>query len=86
MESARFGRPIIVTTHARLRMEPRSITDALLLDLIETGDVRQKDTRRLWIAKDYPDRNDNLICVAAVLETALIVKTVMHHFTWEPMP
>jgi hypothetical protein len=67
-------------------MQARSITETLLLDLIETGDVRNKDTQRLWIAKSYPDRHDNLICVAVVLEAALIVKTVMHHFTWEPKP
>ncbi len=28
-------------------------------------------------------RNDNLVCVAVVLEDRLVVKTVMHHFQWE---
>jgi hypothetical protein len=35
-----------------------------------------------WIAKNYVDRADNLLCVAAVLETTLVIKTVMHHFAW----
>ena len=28
-------------------------------------------------------RDDNLLCLAAVVETALVIKTVMHHFSWE---
>ena len=61
-------------------MKERSIDDAMLLDLIETGETRYKDPIRLWIFKDYTDRDDNLICAAVVLETAVIVKTIMHHF------
>lgn len=56
----------------------------MLLDLIETGTVRNKDDVRLWITKHYADRNDNLLCVAVVLEKTLVVKTLMHHFTWNP--
>jgi hypothetical protein len=55
----------------------------VLRDTIETGDVRYKDETRIWIAKHFGDRADNLLCVVAVLETALVVKTVMHHFSWE---
>ena len=58
------------------------MSEALLRDIIETGDVRYKDEKRIWIAKHYGDRADNLLCVAAVLETALVTKTVMHHFSW----
>jgi hypothetical protein len=82
MHSARFSRPILVTQHAALQMAARSVTDALLLDLIETGEVREKDPVRLWIAKSYPDRTDNLICAAVVLEAAVVVKTVMNNFSW----
>ncbi len=64
-------------------MVVRAVSEALLRDLIETGEVRYKDETRIWIAKQYGDRVDNLICVAAVLETALVIKTVMHHFSWE---
>ena len=80
MFSNRFDRTIQVTEHARMRMKERSIDDAMLLDLIETGETRYKDPIRLWIFKDYTDRDDNLICAAVVLETAVIVKTIMHHF------
>jgi NAD(P)-dependent dehydrogenase (short-subunit alcohol dehydrogenase family) len=41
-----------------------------------------KDETRIWIAKHYGDRADNLLCVAAMLETTLVIKTVMHHFSW----
>lgn len=83
MFSERFQKPIIVTTHARNRMIDRGITDASLLDMIETGDVRYRDETRLWIAKRFTDRDDNWLCAAVVLESALVVKTVMHHFSWE---
>jgi hypothetical protein len=29
-------------------------------------------------------RDDNLICLAAVLENAIVVKTVMHHWEVDP--
>lgn len=86
MDSKRFSLPIMITDHARGRMKERDVDDALLLDLIETGTVRNKDDARLWIAKHYADRNDNLLCVAVVLEKTLVVKTLMHHFTWNPQP
>jgi hypothetical protein len=31
-----------------------------------------------------PQRSDNLLCAVLVMEDAVIVKTVMHH--WELMP
>jgi hypothetical protein len=61
-------------------MRDRGITESLLYDLIETGTLRYKDDFRLWIFKSYTDREDNLICAAAVLEDEIIIKTVMHHF------
>ena len=86
MPSRRFDRPVQVTAHARARMIQRGIDDALLRDLIETGEVRYKDERRFWIAKRYPQRSDNLVCAAAALESVLVIKTVMHHFSWEQKP
>jgi hypothetical protein len=65
-----------------VRMTARAISDALLRDMIETGEARYKDETRIWIAKHYGDRADNLLCVAAVPETALVIKSVMHHFSW----
>lgn len=86
MHSGRFDRPVQVTAHARARLIQRGIDDALLRDLIETGEVRYKDERRFWIAKWYPQRSDNLVCAAAALESVLVIKTVMHHFSWEQKP
>ena len=83
MFSERFGKPVVITAHARERMAARGISDALLHDIIETGEVRYKDETRIWIAKQYADRADNMLCAAAMLDTALVVKTVMHHFSWE---
>jgi len=82
MYSERFGKPIVITADAFGRMAVRAISEALLCDLVETGEVRHKDESRIWIAKQYADRADNLLCVAVALETALIIKTVMHHFSW----
>ncbi len=48
-------------------MTERTISETLVLDLIETGIVRHKDSSHLWIFKHYSDRNDNRICAAAVL-------------------
>jgi len=53
----------------------------MLLDLIETGECREKDKQRLWLFKAFPDRDDNLICAAVVLEKELVIKTVM--IRWE---
>ena len=83
MFSERFQRPIYVTRHAAQRMAERGMDDALLLDLLDTGTVKHKDDTRLWVFKAYAKRSDNLLCAAVVLETQLVVKTVMHHFELE---
>jgi len=82
----RFERQVHITRHARERMLERNISEAQLVELLETGDTRFKDDTRLWIAKAFPKRTDNLVCAAVVLEDLLVVKTVMHHFDWEAMP
>ncbi|MCK2046334.1 DUF4258 domain-containing protein [Chromohalobacter salexigens] len=79
----RFGLDVYVTRHARERMAQRGMTEVLLSELLETGQMRYKDDTRLWIAKAMEGRNDNLVCAAVVLEDRLVVKTVMHHFQWE---
>lgn len=83
MFSERFQRTVHITRHAAARMVERSMDDALLLDLLETGTVKHKDDVRLWVFKAYANRTDNLLCAAVVLEAQLIVKTVMHHFEAE---
>lgn len=79
--SIRFHRHIRLTYHARERMAERQITEELLRDMIETGTATYKDECRVWLSKAYPDRDDNLLCAAVVLEDDLIVKRVMHR--WE---
>jgi hypothetical protein len=72
----------MVTRHARERMTQRAISERELEELLETGELRYKDESRLWAAKYFEGRCDNLICAALVLEEQLVVKTVMHHFDW----
>jgi len=45
--------------------------------------VKYRDDSHVWIYKAYAGRNDNLLCAAVVLESVLVVKTVMHHFEVE---
>jgi hypothetical protein len=81
MLSIRFDRPVIVTRHARIRMTERDISDAMLLEVIDSGETRYRDSSHLWAFKDFPERQDNLICAVVILEDAVVVKTVMHHFS-----
>ncbi len=84
MFSTRFDRPVIVTRHARDRMAERNVDDELLLQLIDDGLTRYSDGTHLWAWLHVPGRADNLVCAVLVLEEAVIVKTVMHH--WELLP
>ena len=84
MHSARFGLPVVLTDHARLRMAERSITAELVLDIVDTGTLKDAGSSHYWLYKHLPDRTDNLLCVAAVVDNVVVVKTIMHH--WEPAP
>lgn len=81
MYSIRFQRTVVVTRHARTRMTERDISDAMLLEVIDRGETRYRDNTHLWAFMEFPERNDNLLCAVVVLEDAVIVKTVMHHFS-----
>lgn len=83
MHSKRFNRQIIITSHAQLRMIERDITEAILLDIVDTGTEKYSDESHLWVFKHYLDRSDNLICAVLVLENCVVIKTVMHHFSIE---
>jgi hypothetical protein len=61
-------------------MAERNLTEAMLLEVIGTGDTRYADVTHLSAYKAFPARNDNLVCAVLVLENAVVVKTVMHHF------
>ena len=75
--SQHFRRNIRLTHHVRDRMKKRGVSDAMLIDLIETGELRRSSASDFWIFKPYSDRKDNLVCVAVLLAQAVIVKTVM---------
>jgi len=79
----RFDLEVYISRHAPERMMCRSITEWMLSELLETGDIRSKDPLRLWVAKHFQGRADNLICAAVAVEEKLVIKTVMHHFRWE---
>ena len=81
MFSTRFQRPIVISSHAKIRMIERDISEAMLLEVIDTGETRYKDSTHLWAFKEFPARQDNLLCAVLVLEDCVVIKTVMHHFT-----
>jgi len=81
MFSARFNLPVVISDHAKTRMVERSISETMLLEVIDSGDTRYKDATHLWAFKDFPERHDNLLCAVLVLENCVVVKTVMHHFS-----
>lgn len=84
MHSTRFGLPVVLTEHARLRMAKRAISEALLLDIIDTGTARDAGRGHYWLYMEVLGRSDNLLCAAVVMDNAVVVKTVMHH--WETRP
>ena len=81
MFSTRFNRPVVISSHAKIRMTERDISEVMLLEVIDSGEARYKDTTHLWVFKEFPVRQDNLLCAVLILEDYVVVKTVMHHFT-----
>jgi hypothetical protein len=80
MFSVRFQLPVVISSHAKIRMVERDISDEMLLEVIDSGDTRYKDARHLWAFMEFPGRHDNLLCAVLVLEDCVVVKTVLHHF------
>jgi hypothetical protein len=83
MYSQRFNRSIILTKHAKIRMQERNISEVELLEVIDNSHIRTKDDTHFWSYKNFDYRTDNLICAVLVLESVLVVKTVMHEFNVE---
>lgn len=84
MRSTRFQMQVVLTEHAKARMVERDLSAALVLDIIDNGMQRDAGGTHYWLYKQFPERQDNLLCVAVVIDNVLVVKTVMHH--WEPQP
>ena len=81
MHSTRFGLPVLLTEHARLRMTQRNVTASLVLEIIDTRILKHAGNSNCWLYNHIPDRTDNLLCVAAAVNNVVVVKTIMHH--WE---
>ena len=84
MHSERFHLPVVLTDHAKTRMQERGISEALVLDIIDTGMQKHAGNGHYWFYKHFDARKDNLLCAAAVIDNVVVIKTIMHH--WEPMP
>ena len=83
MFSKRFSLNIRISYHAKARMLERQISEDIILDILETGTTKYKDDTHFWVFKSYADRDDNLLYIAAVIESVIVIKTVMHHFEME---
>nr|WP_306670499.1 DUF2283 domain-containing protein [Acidithiobacillus ferrooxidans] len=66
-----------MTHHARKRIRERHIREVDIMEIVEGSTVRAKDDRRIWIYREFPNRQDNLLSVAALLDDVIIIKTVM---------
>lgn len=75
-----------VTDHAGARMIERQVSVPLLVAIIETGEakVKPQQTNGFWVFAEIPGRDDNLICISLVIESAnLVIKTVL--INWRPL-
>ena len=75
---------VVFTEHALLQMELRSLDQATVLEVIETGEVKAKESKnKFWVYKEILGRKDNLISVSISIEDPhLIVITTM--INWRP--
>ena len=84
MHSTRFNLQVVLTEHAYQRMTERHISLEQVLEIIDSGTLKEAGGLHYWLYKHLADRTDNLLCVAAVIDNVVVVKTIMHH--WEPQP
>ena len=68
MFSNRYKLPVVISAHAKIRMVERNVSDAMLLEVIDSGEARYKDSTHLWAFKEFPERHDNLLCAVLVLD------------------
>ena len=55
-------------------MAERDIGEAMLLEVIDSGEVRYEDATHLWAFKEFPERHDNLLCAVWCWRIALSLK------------
>ena len=75
---------VVFSEHAKTQMELRNLDETVIIEVIETGTVKEKDTKnKFWVFKSLKGRKDNMISVALAIETPhLIVITAM--VNWRP--
>jgi len=47
--------------------------------IIQTGTVKWQDARHCWFFQEMPGRGDNPVCAAAMVDPAIVVKTIITH-------
>lgn|GEM_PF-183000 len=75
--SKRFDKKVWITNHAIESMMKRRVTLDEVKLVVEKGEYRVSDSPHGWIFHHFPEREDNLVCVAVVDQEAIIIKTVM---------
>ncbi|MGK5089753.1 DUF4258 domain-containing protein [Bdellovibrionota bacterium FG-2] len=75
---------VIFTNHAQAQMVLRGLDEAIILEVIENGEIKEKDSKnKFWVFKTIGGRRDNMVAVSVAIEAPrLIVITAMVH--WRP--
>ena len=76
---------LVITKHAYSRMQSREISESLVVEIINSGSVKNKEHNpdRYWVYKKIRSRSDNLICLSVVIEQPnLILVTAL--INWRP--
>ncbi len=84
MSFQRRSYTLIVTEHARGRMQRRKISLDELILLVETGKVKRKGSKgKFWVFREFESREDSFICASVSLEEPhLVVITTL--VNWRP--
>jgi hypothetical protein len=83
LQSKRFaGMHVVLTQHAQQGARERNISRELILDIVDHGQQQEAGSGHFWLYRHVPARDDNLLCVAVVVDNVLVIRTVMHH--WRP--
>jgi hypothetical protein len=59
MHSTRFHLPVVLTEHAKLRMAVRNMDIALVLEIIDSGTLKDAGNAHYWLYKHFEGRADN---------------------------
>jgi len=80
-QSTRFGKRVWLTNHAIESMAKRRVTLDQVKTLVELGTYLDKGDGNGWIFHRFEERGGDLVCAAVVTGQAIIVKTIMIHWT-----